>query len=195
MSITLAFELGIWNAWIFMVYVIFYNVLPYILSSMRPLYKEVLEKATGHHIPLNKTEEKLAKIMFLVFVIPIVYSFFLPIKLSTVWFYAGLLIYLFGVVIGTIAMYDFFTTALDKLVTKGVYRISRNPMYLSMFLIYIGTGIACVSLLFLLLTMVFVILSYILVITEECFCLKTYGKDYRNYLNRTPRWIGIPKSR
>ena len=195
MSITPAFELGIWNAWIFMVYVIFYNVLPYILSSMRPLYKEVLEKATGPDIPLNKTEEKLAKIMFLVFVIPIVYSFFLPIELSTVWFYAGLLIYLLGVVIGTIAVYDFFTTALDKLVTKGVYRISRNPMYLGMFLIYIGTGIACVSLLFLLLTMMFVILSHILVITEERFCLKTYGKDYRNYLNRTPRWIGLPKSR
>ena len=193
MSLIPAFELGIWNAWIFMLFVIFYNVTPYILSSTRPIYKEILKKTAGPDIPLNKTEEKLAKIMFLVFVIPIVYSFFLPFKLFSVWFYVGLFIYLLGVVIGTIAMYDFFTTAVDKLVTKGVYRISRNPMYLGMFLIYIGIGIACVSWLFLLLTMLFVISSHILVITEERFCLNTYGKSYRKYVNRTPRWIGIPK--
>lgn len=194
MSLIPAFELGFLNAWIFMIYVILYNVLPYFLSLIRPIYKEVLKKTTGPNISLNKTEEKLAKIMFLVFVIPIVYSFFLPIKLSTVWFYVGLFIYLLGVVIGTVAMYDFYTTAVDKLVIKGVYRISRNPMYLGMFLIYIGAGIACISWFFLLLTIVFVVLSHILVITEESYCLKTYGKSYRKYLNRTPRWIGIPKS-
>ena len=195
MSLIPSFELGFSNAWLFMVYVILYNVLPYFLSLIRPIYKEVLKKTTGPNILLNKTEEKLAKIMFLVFIIPIVYSFFLPIKLFTVWFYVGLLIYLLGVVIGTMAMYDFYTTAVDKLVIKGVYRISRNPMYLGMFFIYIGAGIACISWFFLLLTIVFVVLSHILVITEESYCLKTYGKNYNKYLNRTPRWIGIPISR
>ncbi len=194
MSLLPAFELGLLNAWIFMIYVIFYNVLPYLLSLIRPIYKDVLKKATGPDTPLNKTEEKLAKIMFLVFIIPIVYSFFLPIKLYSIWFYVGLFIYFLGVVIGTIAIYDFYTTAVDKLVIKGVYRISRNPMYLGIFLIYIGAGIACISWFFLLLTMVFAILSHILVITEERFCIKIYGKSYRKYLNRTPRWIGIPKS-
>ncbi len=195
MSLVPAFELGVWNAWIFMIFVIFYNVLPYLLTLIQPIYKEILKKATGPDIPLHKTEERLGKIMFLVFVIPIIYSFFLPIELSSVWFYIGLFVYLFGVVIGSLAMYDFYSTALVKLVTKGVYRISRNPMYLGMFLIYIGTGIACVSWLFLLLTMVFVILSHILVSNEERFCLKRYGKSYREYLNKTPRWIGFPKSR
>lgn len=193
MSLVPAFELGVWNAWIFMIFVIFYNVLPYLLTLIRPIYKEILKKATGPDIPLDKTEERLGKIMFLVFVIPIVYSFLLPIELSSVWFYIGLFVYLFGVVIGSLAMYDFYSTAVDKLVTKGIYRISRNPMYLGMFLVFIGTGIACVSWLFLLLTMVFVILSNILVGTEERFCLKMYGKNYREYLNRTPRWIGLPK--
>jgi protein-S-isoprenylcysteine O-methyltransferase Ste14 len=192
MSLIPVFKIGIWNAWIFMLYVIFYNIMPYILS-IRPIYKEILKKTAGHNIPLNKTEEKLAKIMILVFFIPIIYSFFLPIQLSTTWFNIGLIIYLLGVIIGTIAIYDFFTTAVDKLVTKGVYRISRNPMYLSMFLIYIGTGIACVSWLFLILTILFMILSHILVINEERFCLKTYRQDYIKYQAKTRRWIGIPK--
>jgi len=30
-------------------------------------------------------------------------------------------------------------------------------------------------------------------IPEERFYLKKYGDAYREYMNRTPRWIGIPK--
>jgi protein-S-isoprenylcysteine O-methyltransferase Ste14 len=30
---------------------------------------------------------------------------------------------------------------------------------------------------------------------EEAQCLWHYGAAYREYKNRTPRWIGIPKSR
>ena len=186
-------KLGLWNAWLFMTYVIVYNVLPYFLPLIRPIYKEILEKAAGLSMPLFGLEKALSKIMFVVFIIPIVYSFFLPFQLATVWFYVGSSIFLLGVTIGTIALFDFLTTEVDKLVTKGVYRISRNPIYLGMFLIYIGTGIACASWLFLLLTVVFILLSHILVRTEERFCLNTYGDSYRTYLQTTPRWIGIPK--
>jgi protein-S-isoprenylcysteine O-methyltransferase Ste14 len=31
-------------------------------------------------------------------------------------------------------------------------------------------------------------------IPEERFCLRQYGEAYREYMNRTPRWIGIAKS-
>lgn len=189
------FQIGIWNAWLFMLYVIFYNILPYLLSLLRPIYRDILEKGTGPDIQLNKTEVIMAKIMFFVFIVPIVYSFFLPIKIFTIWFYIGLFIYLVGVVIGTMAMYDFYTTAVDDIVIKGIYRISRNPMYLGILLIYIGTGIASTSWVFLLFTIIFMILSHKLVIIEERFCLKKYGKKYHEYINRTPRWFGIPKSK
>jgi len=33
------------------------------------------------------------------------------------------------------------------------------------------------------------------VVAEERGCLETYGDEYKEYMNRTPRWIGIPKSR
>jgi protein-S-isoprenylcysteine O-methyltransferase Ste14 len=32
------------------------------------------------------------------------------------------------------------------------------------------------------------------VIAEERGCLATYGNEYREYMNRTPRWIGMPKT-
>ncbi len=191
MELIPAFEIGIWNAWLFMLYVILYNIIPYFISLIGPDYSEVVKKAAGSDIYINKTEQKIGQIMFFIFLIPIIYSFFLPIKLFTVWFYFGLFLYLIGVVIGTIAMYNFLRTAADKLVIKGIYRISRNPMYLSMFLIFVGTGIACASWLFLLFTTIFVISTYIIVIKEERFCLTEYGNIYRDYMNKTPRWIGF----
>jgi protein-S-isoprenylcysteine O-methyltransferase Ste14 len=38
-------------------------------------------------------------------------------------------------------------------------------------------------------------LMHISIGAEERFLLEKYGDVYREYLNRTPRWIGIPKSR
>ena len=32
-------------------------------------------------------------------------------------------------------------------------------------------------------------------IPEERECLEVYGNAYREYMNRTSRWVGIPKSR
>ncbi len=187
MSLVPEFELGLWNAWIFMLYVIFSNVLPYVLSGWRV--------RLGADVPLNETEKRISNIISFLFFALIAYSFFLPLKLGTAWLFVGFLIYLLGAIIETIAMLDFFTTAVDKPVTKGVYRISRNPMYLGMFLIFVGTGIACVSWVFLLLTVVFVILFHTAVASEERFCLQKYGNAYREYMDRTPRWIGIPKSK
>ena len=193
MSLIPEFELGLWNAWIFMLYVIFSNVLPYVLSG-KLIDKEVWKKATAADMQLNKTEKKVSNIISFLFYALIAYSFFLPLKLGTIWFYVGFLIYLLGAIIETIAMLDFFTTPVDKPVTKRIYRISRNPMYLGMFLIFIGIGITCASWIFLLLAMVLIILIHISVISEERQCLEKYGNVYREYMNRTPRWIGILKS-
>jgi protein-S-isoprenylcysteine O-methyltransferase Ste14 len=187
------FELGLWNAWIFMLYVIFSNLLPYVLSG-RLIDKEVLKRVAAADIALNENEKNLSNIYSFLFFAMVACSIFLPLKLGTVWFYAGFIIYFLGVIIETIAMLNFFTTPVDKPVNKGVYRFSRNPMYFGVFLIFVGTGIACVSWVFLLLTAVFMILSHIVVVSEERFCLQKYGNAYREYLNRVPRWIGLRKS-
>jgi protein-S-isoprenylcysteine O-methyltransferase Ste14 len=151
-------------------------------------------KKLGADRTLGANERRLLNLYSLLFFAMVAYSVFLPLRLGTVWFYAGLAIYLLGVIVETVAMMNFFTTAVDKPVNKGIYRFSRNPMYFGMFLIFLGTGIACVSLIFLMLTAIFMILSHIVVVYEERFCLQKYGDSYKVYLSRIPRWIGIPKS-
>jgi protein-S-isoprenylcysteine O-methyltransferase Ste14 len=64
-----------------------------------------------------------------------------------------------------------------------------------MFLVNVGIGIACLSWVFLLVAIVnFLLLRWYVVVVEEPFLTEKYGVTYREYMNRTPRWIGIPKS-
>ncbi|MCP8321686.1 MAG: hypothetical protein H3Z52_12225 [archaeon] len=143
MSLIPVFELGLWNAWIFIVPIIILSVIGY-----RILGRRESGGFSGH----TKKEKMLESIGMVIIFAFYAYSVFLPLKLGTFWFSAGLLIYLLGTLVDILAMLSFHTTPVDKSVTRGVYRISRNPMYFGMFLIGIGIGIACVSWLFLLLT-------------------------------------------
>jgi protein-S-isoprenylcysteine O-methyltransferase Ste14 len=123
-----------------------------------------------------------------------VYSVFLPLKLGTVWFYAGLIIFLAGLVINIIATTNFATTPMNEPVTGGVYHYSRHPIYAALFLIYFSVSIASASWIFLLVTIIWAVLLGISVRDEERYCLERYGPAYREYMNRTPRWLGIPKT-
>ena len=189
MSLIPAFKLGLWNAWIL--------VLPIILSIV--VIISIMKKRGGvfeeESMIANEKEKKFEKILMVVNFALYIYPFFLPLKLGTAWFYTGFVIYLVCMIFGVLAEHNFATTPSDKPVTKGVYRISRHPMYFFGFLIYGGIGIASASWLYLLLAAAYIVLNNISVRVEERVCLKKYGDAYREYMNRTPRWIGIPRSR
>jgi len=119
---------------------------------------------------------------------------FVPIKLGTAWLYAGLPIYLIGLICYAMVFAGFVNVPVDKLVTKGIYRYSRNPMPLSMFVLLLGMGIVTASWIFLLLSVVFLVVPLLWLGVEENHLLKIYGDAYRDYTSRTPRWIGIPKA-
>ena len=196
MSLIPEFQLGLWNAWILVIssYVVVIGLSSLIIRAFLTNNKKPAGSGRPHKPQLNEQEKKLYNISMVILLATLIYTAFLPLKLGTGWFYAGLLIYLLGIIVGFTAMINFHTTPADKPITKGAYRISRNPMYFGNFLIFAGTGIACAAWVLLLLTIVSVILSDRGVIAEERWCLEKYGKTYREYMNRTPRWIGIPKS-
>jgi len=187
MSLIPAFKLGLWNAWIIIVY--------FILIGMVPMFfigKERKQKMGWS--PFNKTEKILALITHAV-IMPVaaMYSIFLPLKLGTVWMYVGVPICFLGGVMVFIANINIAATPLDEPFTKGMYRVSRHPLYFGGFLIYFGTGIACASWLYLLFAFAWIILWHLVLPTEERDLIEQYGESYREYLRRTPKWIGIPK--
>ncbi len=77
-----------------------------------------------------------------------------------------------------------------QLVTHGVFAISRNPMYLGIFLILLGAGLRFNSLASL--VWAFVFFSYIQsfqIIPEEKILQKKFGKKYNDYCQRVRRWL------
>ncbi len=182
MSLLPAFELGFWNAWIFILPLLLINF------SLMAVNKEKMDEG-----PLSEKEKRLSAITQVTLFGSWIYSVFLPLQLGTAWFYAGLAVYLAGMIFLTAAALVFTATPKGRVVTEGVYLISRHPMYVSLFLIHIGIAIACVSWIFLLSAIVFIAIVRRSAVFEEAFCLGKFGDAYREYMNRTPRWIGIPK--
>jgi len=190
MSLIPEFELGLWNAWIFVLLGLLIGFVSWALISKKAMKKFRIVP----NVPKTRAQKTSDKTYLPLSLASMVYSVFLPIKLGTLWFYVGLAIWVLSLVIGLISFVSFGTTPLDRLVTKGTYRVSRNPVCLSGFLADVGIGIACASWVFLLYAVVDITLMHISIGAEERFLLEKYGTTYREYMNRTPRWIGIPKS-
>ena len=123
------------------------------------------------------------------------YSVFLPLKIGTILFYVGLFVYFVGLVVIVIAMSNFASTPINKPVTKGMYRYSRNPMFIGWFLLYFGITLVTISWVYLLITVFFIFITVYLSPFEETITLECYGKTYKDYIEKTPRWIGFPKSK
>ncbi|PIN88457.1 hypothetical protein COU61_04830 [Candidatus Pacearchaeota archaeon CG10_big_fil_rev_8_21_14_0_10_35_13] len=76
------------------------------------------------------------------------------------------------------------------LITNGAFRISRNPMYLGMISILLGTAIIYGNLI----SFAFPIILYIMIRTitipvEEGILTKEFGKKYEEYKKKVRRWI------
>jgi protein-S-isoprenylcysteine O-methyltransferase Ste14 len=190
MSFIPAFEIGVWNAWIFMLWSWLDTL------ALRLVGKEVYQRASGlaSEMKTSRAYKIISYVSMLAELMAIAYSIFLPFKLGTIWFYIGLTIFLLGLVVLTVASVNFAVTPMNEPITRGMYRYSRHPLYLASLSIYLSVGIASASWIFLLVFVVQLVSISIAVVGEERFCLEKYGEAYRQYMERTPRWIGIPKS-
>jgi len=193
MTLTPAFQIGLWNAWILWVLMIVSMVIPDFFMSKEA---KIRTKKAAQFVPFNKKMEKILALSTHVVIMPIsiLYSIFLPLKIGTVWFYIGLLIFILALAISLMTTISFATTPVDKPVTNGIYRISRHPIYFSGFLVNLSIGIACASWIILLCAILWIAFFHIILPTEENFLIDQYGDAYREYMNRTSKWIGIPKT-
>jgi len=75
-------------------------------------------------------------------------------------------------------------------VNIGPYAFTRNPMYVSLMLVYIGATLgfalpwAVVGL-----VPVFLALHYGVIVPEEQYMLANFGEEYRRYTQNVPRWL------
>lgn len=117
-------------------------------------------------------------------------------------FWIGLVIIVFGEVVyalGFIAMRE-HPEKKKTVVDWGIYKFSRHSHILAGIICLLGTiviGWNITSVVYLVLWVYFVIsvIQYHLyVLSEEKINIKKFGQEYVDYMKKTPRYIGIPKS-
>jgi protein-S-isoprenylcysteine O-methyltransferase Ste14 len=110
----------------------------------------------------------------------------------------GLLIIISGLIFAVPALRQFFKTKntiilikpASSLQTTGIYSYTRNPMYLSLLLIYLGMAFIFGNwwTLFLIPVLVIVIL-YRIILPEERYLTRAFGDEYAAYKTKVRRWI------
>lgn len=113
--------------------------------------------------------------------------------------YAGIIMFIIGLVIMLSCIVSFAVkgrgtlSPLDptkRLVVTGLYRFSRNPMYVGVMLILIGEALFFQSInLWIYLILVFTAFNLFIMLHEEPRLKKAFGEEYENYCQKVRRWI------
>lgn len=78
----------------------------------------------------------------------------------------------------------------SALVTTGIYRLTRNPMYLGMTLALLGTAVTVGAVTALPIPAIFmVIIQFRFILAEEAMLLEIFPEDFPAYRSKVRRWI------
>jgi len=111
----------------------------------------------------------------------------------------GTALIIFGVVLVVLARREFaqYRQPTDpghptsKIVTSGVFSISRNPLYLGGVCVLAGIGLELnLPWVLVLLLPALIACHYILISPEEAYLAAKFGEEYRMYAASVHRWIG-----
>jgi protein-S-isoprenylcysteine O-methyltransferase Ste14 len=81
----------------------------------------------------------------------------------------------------------------QRLVTYGIFRWVRNPLYVGNFLIWMGFVVISAVMWFLPIAIVIFAIEYTLIVAYEEGVLESiFGREYLEYKQTTPRWIPRP---
>lgn len=81
------------------------------------------------------------------------------------------------------------------LVTGGIYRFSRNPAFLGFDLQYLGVLLLFFNPLNAIFSLFAVTMLHFQILQEEKFLVSAFGKEYRDYQSRVPRYFGLGKQK
>lgn len=111
----------------------------------------------------------------------------------------GVLVAVVGVavfIISVLTMRDSWRAGVSKtdkteLVTKGIYKISRNPAFLGFDLMYLGILLMFFNLVLFEVSLFAMLMFHLQIVNvEEEFLLKAFGDEYLRYKKKVCRYIG-----
>lgn len=182
----------------------FYLLKLFILSRRNNIHADVLGKANkGAKIRAAEVFVRLATLSWLfVWVLEIFFEKALE-NFYALWHnnayteYAGLFITTLGLLVFIIAMVHMKTSwrvGIDKqtktsLITYGIYRFSRNPVFVGFDLMFIGLFVTYTCILTLIVMFANILAFHLLILQEERHLTLTFKQEYIDYKLKVPRYF------
>lgn len=140
--------------------------------------------------------------------LPGIVAFLVPVLLlapsQRVFDYVGVLPLTAGVVLLLWTVRDFYVAGRgtlapwappEELVVVGLYRVSRNPMYIAVVLVLAGWAIGFHSRDLAIYAVVVAVCFHLRVVFgEEPWLARTHGEKWSRYKDQVPRWAGLRRS-
>lgn len=151
------------------------------------LNQEALRRA-AHFAPMEGAEKTAYWIYQISTAALILYSPFLRVHAEGATS-LGFLCYFLGLALCTAAVFSFSAPAASGLNTGGMYRYSRNPMYIAYFFCFLGIALLSRSAVFFGLLALFQISCHWIILAEERWCIAAFGGAYLNYMRTVRRYL------
>jgi len=135
-------------------------------------------------------KEKIAYWIYQITTLLIVVALvFLKIRTDSEGFLIGAAVYGLGLVLYGKATADFAQPKTNGINVSGLYRISRNPMYVAYFICLLGCALMSGSWILFALLALFQIASHWIILSEERWCIREFGEEYVRYMRQVRRYI------
>lgn len=143
------------------------------------------------HFPPFKERERIAYWVYQMSTLAIfLCMFFLQIiEGNDLSLFLGIGTYVMGMILLILSVVHFTRPTESGIHDTGIYRISRNPMYIAYFVFFLGCVLLTESLLLLALVLIFQISAHWIVLSEERWCMDEFGEPYRRYMEKVRRYL------
>lgn len=149
--------------------------------------KEALAKL-AHFPPIVGSERIALNVYFLTNIFLVFSPLLAVIQSGSGFSRLGWGVYCAGLALTALSLLNFCTSA-DGIKRTGVYRFSRNPMYVGYFLIFIGVSFLIGSYVYLVITLIYQATVHFLILAEERWCRDIFGTEYVEYCRKVPRYL------
>ena len=151
--------------------------------------KSAIKRAS--HFPPMIGVEKVAFLVYQMSTVAILVTMpFLEVQTNqALFFYTGIAVYIIGLILLSLATIDFSTPSDSGINQTGLYRLSRNPMYLAYFACFMGISSLVQSVVLLGIVCLFQISAHWIILSEERWCIEQFGAEYLLYMNKVRRYI------
>lgn len=175
-------QVHLFNAWFLAVPVIIVGI--YIAVFHRDTAKRMADMTS--YSPREKAVTASASVAPHLFTL---LTIFIPLSSNTIAVIIGAPLYTIGLIGFIAAVVSYIKAPPEAPAVHGIYKISRNPMYVAALLAYAGIAVMTLNILLTMLLIVMIILHHMMIRAEEKACAKRFGKQYEQYRGNTPRYL------